>query len=159
MLCLAAARDAGVGSSLSGQHARGAGERRTHHADSGERPSAGAGDTADRPVNGMIHPLEIREAQTAALSIRNTGMAVTDDVGNVGDNHPTNKQEVGRRLSLWAPAKTYGQPDLGYCGPSYRSMAKRDAAVVPRFDHADGLMTRAAQRQARLHLVVTNARF
>ena len=33
-----------------GEHARGAGERRTHHADSGERPSAGAGDTADRPV-------------------------------------------------------------------------------------------------------------
>ena len=107
----------------------------------------------------MIHPLEIREAQTAALSIRNTGMAVTDDVGNVGDIHPTNKQEVGRRLSLWALAKTYGQPDLVYCGPSYRSMAKRDAAVVLRFDHADGLMTRATQRQARLHLVVTNARF
>ena len=34
-------------------------------------------------------------------------MAVTDDVGNVGDIHPTNKQEVGRRLSLWALAKTY----------------------------------------------------
>ena len=95
------------------------------------------------PCNGMIHPPEIREAQTAALSIRNTGMAVTDDVGNVGDIHPTNKQEVGRRLWLWALAKTYGQPDLVYCGPSYRSMAKRDAAVVLRFDHADGLMTRA----------------
>ena len=110
--------------------------------------------------NGMIHPLKIREAQTAALSIRNSGMAVTDDVGNVGDVHPTNKQEVGRRRSLWALAKTYGhQPGLVYCGPSYRSMAKRDAAVVLRFDHADGSMTRATQRQARLHLVVTNARF
>ena len=85
---------------------------------------------------------EIWEAQAAALSIRNTGMAVTNDIGNVGDIHPTNKQEVGRRLSLWALAKTYGQPGLMYSGPSYRSMAKRDGAVVLRFDHADGLRTR-----------------
>ena len=56
--------------------------------------------------------------------------------------HPTNKQEVGRRLSLWALAKTYGQPGLMYSGPSCRSMAKRDGAVVLRFDHADGLRTR-----------------
>ena len=159
MLRLAAARDAGVGSSLGGKHARGAGERRTHHADSGERPSAGAGDTADRSVQRDDPSARDPGAQTAALAIRNTGIAVTDDVGNVGDIHPTNKQEVGRRRSLWALAKTYGQPDLVYCGPSYRSMAKRDGAVVLRFDHADGLMTRATQRQARLHLVVTNARF
>ena len=32
-------------------------------------------------------------------SIRNTGMAVTNDIGNPADIHPTNKQEVGRRLS------------------------------------------------------------
>ena len=32
-------------------------------------------------------------------------MAVTNDIGNI---HPTNKKEVGRRLSLWALAKTYG---------------------------------------------------
>ena len=84
---------------------------------------------------------EIWEAQTAALSIRNTGMAVTNDIGNVADIHPTNKQEVGRRLSLWALANTYGQTDLVYSGPSYRSMAKQDGAIVLSFDHAAGLMT------------------
>ena len=85
---------------------------------------------------------EIWEAQTAALSTPNTGMAVTNDIGNVADIHPTNKQEVGRRLSLLALARTYGQPDLVYSGPAFRSMAKEDGAIVLTFDHADGLTTR-----------------
>ena len=88
------------------------------------------------------HLPEIWEAQTAALSIRNTGMAVTNDIGNIVNIHPTNKQEVGRRLSLLALANTYGQPDLVYSGPSYRSMAQQDGAIVLSFDHADGLTTR-----------------
>ena len=84
---------------------------------------------------------EIWAAQTAALSIPNTGMAVTNDIGNVGDIHPTNKLEVGRRLSLWALANTYGRTGLEYSGPSYRSMELRDGAAVLRFDAADGLRT------------------
>ena len=44
-----------------------------------------------------------------ALSLPNTGMVVTMDIGDVNDVHPKNKQEVGRRLALWALAKTYGQ--------------------------------------------------
>ncbi|MHC4573913.1 MAG: sialate O-acetylesterase, partial [Planctomycetota bacterium] len=44
----------------------------------------------------------IWEAQKASLSIPNTGMAVTTDIGNLGDIHPKNKQDVGRRLALWA---------------------------------------------------------
>ena len=85
---------------------------------------------------------EIWEAQTAALSIPNTGMAVTNDIGNAADIHPTNKQEVGRRLSLWALARTYGKSNLAYSGPLYRSMEVRDGDIVLRFDHADGLTTR-----------------
>ena len=68
-------------------------------------------------------------------------MAVTNDIGNIGNIHPTNKKKVGRRLSLWALAKTYGQPDLVYSGPLYRSMEPRDGAIVLSFEHADGLMT------------------
>ena len=81
------------------------------------------------------------EAQTHALSIPNTGMAVTNDIGDVGDIHPTNKQEVGRRLSLWALAHTYDS-DLAYSGPAYRAMGVRDRAIVLSFDHAGGLTTR-----------------
>src|SRR5690606_20238129 len=63
----------------------------------------------------------IWEAQTATLSFPNTGMAVITDVGDTKDIHPTNKQEVGRRLALWALAKTYGQTDLVHSGPLYKS--------------------------------------
>ena len=85
---------------------------------------------------------EIWEAQTASLAIANTGMVVTNDIGNLRDIHPRNKQEVGRRLSLWALAKTYGQAELVYSGPLYRSMEIVGDAIVLHFDHADGLRSR-----------------
>lgn len=81
---------------------------------------------------------ELWEAQAEALRIPNTGMAVTNDIGNVGDAHPKNKQEVGRRLALWALANTYGERDVVYSGPVYRSMAMEGAAVRLRFDHTHG---------------------
>ena len=85
---------------------------------------------------------EIWEAQSAALAVPNTGMVVTNDIGTLRDIHPTNKQEVGRRLSLWALARTYGQAELEYSGPFYRSMEVVGGTIVVHFDHADGLTTR-----------------
>jgi sialate O-acetylesterase len=51
---------------------------------------------------------ELREAQRETLTLPNTGMAVAIDIGDPDDIHPTNKQDVGRRLALWALAETYG---------------------------------------------------
>jgi sialate O-acetylesterase len=51
---------------------------------------------------------ELREAQTMTLSLPKTGMAVTTDVGNPKDIHPTNKQDVGKRLAAEALKNTYG---------------------------------------------------
>lgn len=82
---------------------------------------------------------ELREAQTMTLATPNTGMAVTMDIGNPGNIHPKNKREVGRRLSLWALAKTYGQSGLEYSGPMYRSMEIEGGSVRLSFDHAAGL--------------------
>ncbi len=84
------------------------------------------------------HLPEIWEAQTAALSIPNTGMAVTTDIGNVKDIHPKNKQEVGRRLSLWALANTYGKKGLVISGPLYKSMKVEGNKVRLSFDYAEG---------------------
>jgi sialate O-acetylesterase len=77
----------------------------------------------------------IWEAQTATLAVPNTGMAVTTDIGNLTDIHPKNKQEVGRRLALWALAKDYGRADLVYSGPLYKSMAVEDNKIRISFDH------------------------
>jgi len=82
---------------------------------------------------------EIWEAQTATLSVPNTGMAVIHDIGNTRNIHPTNKQEVGRRLALWALAKTYGQSDLEYSGPLFKSMEVVIDDAELKFKHARGL--------------------
>ncbi len=87
---------------------------------------------------------EIWEAQTATWrAVPQTGMVVTTDIGNPKDIHPRNKQEVGRRLALWALAKTYATGDVTYSGPLYKSMKVEDNAIRLNFDFVgDGLMSR-----------------
>ncbi|MCZ6596879.1 MAG: 9-O-acetylesterase [Planctomycetota bacterium] len=85
---------------------------------------------------------ELREAQTMALAVPNTGMAVTMDIGNPKDIHPRNKQEVGRRLALWALARDYGREGLVHSGPLYRSMQIEGSTIRLSFDHAEGLVAR-----------------
>lgn len=84
----------------------------------------------------------IWEAQTATLGVKNTGMAVLTDITTLNDIHPPNKQEVGRRLALWALAKTYGKPDLVYSGPLFKSIKADGDKIVVSFDHAAGLKSR-----------------
>ena len=83
------------------------------------------------------------EAQTACLQIPNTGMAVTVDIGDTIDIHPKNKQDVGKRLALWALAKDYGMEDLVYSGPSYKSMEINGKKAYISFEHVGkGLRSR-----------------
>lgn len=51
----------------------------------------------------------LREAQSKAQHLAHTGMAGNIDIGEAGDIHPKNKQEVARRLAAIALADTYGQ--------------------------------------------------
>ena len=86
---------------------------------------------------------EFWEAQAAAQAVPNVGMAVINDIGNLADIHPTNKQEVGRRLALWALAKTYGQEKLVYSGPTFKAMTLEGDKLRLTFDHvAGGLASR-----------------
>jgi len=84
----------------------------------------------------------IWEAQTASLSIPNTGMAVTTDIATVSNIHPPDKQEVGRRLALWALAKTYGQPVKAFASPTFDSLAIDGAKARVSLKNADGLKSR-----------------
>ena len=78
------------------------------------------------------------EAQTDVLTMKNTGMAVTVDIGNLGDIHPKNKQDVGKRLALWALAKDYGKKDLVYSGPLYKGRKVDSDGIRISFDHVGG---------------------
>ena len=74
----------------------------------------------------------LREAQTNVLTIKNTGMAVTLDVGELTNIHPLDKQTPSKRLALWAKAKTYGQ-NIVYAGPIYKSSSSQDGKMVINF--------------------------
>src|SRR5262249_11884673 len=78
------------------------------------------------------------EAQSLALAIPATGMAVTTDIATIGDIHPPNKQDVGKRLALWALAKTYGRKDVVYSGPLYDSMVVEGNKIRLKFRHLGG---------------------
>ena len=80
---------------------------------------------------------ELREAQLMTMSLPNVGMAVTMDIGNPRNIHPTNKQDVGNRLARWALARDYGK-DVVFSGPVYRSMRIKGSKVWLLFDYADG---------------------
>jgi sialate O-acetylesterase len=84
---------------------------------------------------------EVRDAQRQALSLRNTGMAVTIDIGDPVDIHPKNKLDVGLRLARAARAIAYGEK-LEWSGPLYRQITHEDHAVRVWFDHANGLMAK-----------------
>ncbi|MEK6706114.1 MAG: sialate O-acetylesterase [Bdellovibrionota bacterium] len=85
---------------------------------------------------------ELREAQLMALKLPNTGMAVTIDIGDAYSFHPKNKQDVGRRLALWAKATVYGK-NIVHSGPLYKSMEIKANNAILSFDHiGDGLVSK-----------------
>lgn len=63
----------------------------------------------------------LREAQLDALSLPNTALAVTIDIGEWNDIHPVDKKDVGKRLALAAEKIAYGD-NVVYSGPIYKSM-------------------------------------
>src|SRR6185436_1506563 len=82
---------------------------------------------------------EIQEAQLRTLALRKTGMAVTLDVGNLNDIHPTNKLDPGKRLALAARHVAYGE-QIVYSGPIIRQATRDGHSVRLWFDHtASGL--------------------
>jgi sialate O-acetylesterase len=84
----------------------------------------------------------VREAQRRTLSIANTAMAVTIDIGTPDNVHPPDKQGVGHRLALAARALAYGE-NVEYSGPLYRQTTPDGSELKVWFDHdASGLVAK-----------------
>ena len=95
---------------------------------------AGFNSANGNSINGSTWA-ELREAQTLTLSLPNTGMAVTTDIGESKDIHPKNKQDVGKRLALVALDHTYGRKNV-YSGPVFQSMKTEADKIRVSFNHA-----------------------
>jgi sialate O-acetylesterase len=83
---------------------------------------------------------ELREAQLQTLSLPNTGMAVTTDIGDTKDIHPKNKQDVGKRLAAIALNQTYSKANA-FSGPVYQSFEANGDQITVTFSHADNGLT------------------
>ena len=77
---------------------------------------------------------ELREAQAQTLSLPNTGMAVTTDIGDPKDIHPRNKQDVGHRLAVLALRDIF-QKDIVAGGPVYAGMKKDAGKIIVNFSN------------------------
>lgn len=85
----------------------------------------------------------LRESQSSVLRLPNTGMAVTTDVGDPVDIHPTDKQTVARRMRMEALRLAYGRRDLVSSGPQYAGMKVEGNRIRVSFTGAgSGLVAR-----------------
>ena len=88
----------------------------------------------------------LRETQLKALSIPNTGMAVTIDIGEFNDIHPLNKKDVGYRLAYAAQKIAYGEKQIVYSGPVYESSKIDGNKVILTFSSiGSGLTTKKGE--------------
>ena len=100
------------------------------------------------------------EAQSACLEIANTGMVVTNDIGNIEDIHPKNKQDVGLRLALLALKSQYGKKDLAASGPVFESMSIDGGTLRLTFtDTAGGLKSRDGKDLTHFEIIGEQAEF
>ena len=94
-------------------------------------------ESPDRSHKDSAWPV-LREAQLQTLAkSTNSGMAVIIDIGSEITIHPHNKQDVGKRLALWARAKTYGETNLIFQPPLYQSHIVEGRKIRARFNTGD----------------------
>jgi sialate O-acetylesterase len=78
------------------------------------------------------HWMRVQEGQVKATALRNTGVAIINDIGDATSIHPTNKQDVGRRLAMLAQ-------NTG-ASPLYRQFTRETDAIRIWFDHTGKML-------------------
>ncbi|MCF0041430.1 sialate O-acetylesterase [Dyadobacter fanqingshengii] len=82
----------------------------------------------------------LREAQNKALTLKNTAVTVTLDLGEWNDIHPLNKKDIGKRLALSARNLAYGEKNVIHSGPTLKSQSIEGDKIILTFDNvADGI--------------------
>lgn len=92
-----------------------------------------AGFLQPNPVQPDSQWAALRNAQSKALELDNTAMAVAIDLGNPVDIHPKNKQDVAHRLALIALNRDYGK-NYVYVAPRCVSVERSGKSLVLKFD-------------------------
>jgi sialate O-acetylesterase len=86
----------------------------------------------DTPI---INANLIREAQSLVVQeIPNTGVVITNDIGQCDNIHPPEKNILAKRLANLALAEQYSFKNISYRGPEYKSMKIRKNKVIIAFN-------------------------
>lgn len=102
----------------------------------------------------------LREAQLKTLSLPNTAMAVTIDIGEWNDIHPLNKKDVGKRLALAAQKVAYNDDEVVYSGPLYKSMTVDGNKIILTFTSiGTGLMAKGGEQLKSFAICGTDKKF
>jgi sialate O-acetylesterase len=80
----------------------------------------------------------LRQVQLESLSVPNTAMAVTIDLGEWNDIHPLNKKDVGNRLALLARKIAYGEKNLNASSPMLSTSVFEKEKVIISFKNVGG---------------------
>ena len=65
-------------------------------------------------------------------------MAVITDIGDANDIHPRNKQDVGKRLAMWALHDVYGRADIARSGPIFKAATVENGTLRLSFTEIVG---------------------
>ncbi|GAB2644348.1 hypothetical protein GCM10027035_43230 [Emticicia sediminis] len=85
----------------------------------------------------------LREAQNQALTLPNTAVTVTIDLGEWNDIHPLNKKDIGKRLALSARNIAYGEKKLVHSGPTLSAQNIENGKITLTFSNiADGITSK-----------------
>jgi sialate O-acetylesterase len=102
----------------------------------------------------------LREAQLNTLSMSNTGMAVTIDLGEWNDIHPDKKKEVGERLAIAALKVAYHDKDIVHSGPLYQSSVIENNKIIISFNHnGSGLISNDGEELAYFAIAGLDKKF
>ncbi len=102
----------------------------------------------------------LREAQLKTLSVPNTAMSVAIDIGEWNDIHPLNKEDVAKRLALAARKLAYGDEDVVYSGPIYKSTQIDGSRIILTFtDTGGGLIARGGDELKHFAIAGADKKF
>ncbi len=77
----------------------------------------------------------LRDGQAKLLSVKNTAMAVTLDLGEWNDIHPLNKKDVGERLALNAEKLLYGDKSIVASGPTLKTIKREGSKLILTYEN------------------------
>lgn len=103
---------------------------------------ANLGPLQKNPVEASAGFADLRDAQRFVVqNDPHMALATAVDIGEAGDIHPKNKQEVGRRLALPALNRLYGK-SCEDSGPVFETLEQNGGLLVLTFSHARGLQAK-----------------